>query len=90
MPSSEKITSISKFPKNRMPTKADGKLAITISIALRKTWPYSTRRSVRPLARAVKTNCLLISSRNEFLVSIVNVAKPPTVSAATGSTMCHR
>ena len=31
--------------------------------------------SVRPFARAVITYCLLISSKKEFLVSIVRVAK---------------
>jgi hypothetical protein len=38
-PSSEKITSISSEPVNRMPMKAAGKPAMTISMALRKTWP---------------------------------------------------
>ena len=90
MPSSWKITSINKAPVKRMPTKAAGKPAITISMALRKTWPYSTRRSVRPLARAVSTNCLFNSSRKLFLVSMVKVAKPPMVNAVKGSAKCHR
>ena len=71
------------------PMKAAGKPATTISIALRKTWPYSTRRSVRPLARAVSTYCLWISSRKEFLVRKVSVVKPPITMAPIGSAMCH-
>ena len=47
-------------------------------MALRKTCPRARARSARPLARAVSTYCLRISSRKEFLVSIVSVAKLPT------------
>ena len=72
-----------------MPMKAAGKPATISSIALRNTWPYSTRRSPAPLARAVTTYCLRISSRKQFLVSIVSPAKPPTTRAVVGSTMCH-
>jgi len=45
---------------------------------------------VSPFERAVTTYCLLISSRKEFLVSMVRLAKPPTTSAVTGSMMCQR
>ena len=45
---------------------------------------------VRPLARAVSTYCLLISSRKQFLVSIVSVAKPPITSAVIGRAMCQK
>jgi len=37
------MTSISKDPVKKMPMNADGKPAITSSMALRNTWPYSTR-----------------------------------------------
>ena len=40
--------------------------------------------------RAVSTYCLRISSRNEFLVNSVDVAKAPSDMAVTGSAMCHR
>ena len=69
--------------------KAAGKPATINSMALRKTWPYSTRASPAPLARAVSTYCLPISSRKAFLVSIVSPAKPPMTSAMVGSTMCQ-
>ena len=80
---------ISEPPKNT-PINTAGKPAITISIALRKTWPYNTLRSDRPLARAVTTYCFLISSRKLFLVSNVSVAKAEMVEASTGSVMCQK
>ena len=46
--------------------------------------------AARPLARAVVTYCLEISSRKEFLVSSVAVAKAPSAIAKMGSAMCHR
>ncbi|MNY31381.1 hypothetical protein D3C86_1655430 [compost metagenome] len=58
--------------------------------ALRNTCFQSTRRSARPLARAVSTYCLRISSRNAFLVSMVMTAKLPTTDAVIGSTRCQR
>jgi hypothetical protein len=82
--------SISSDPVKKALTKAPGNPAMTIIIALRKTWPYSTRFSVRPFMRAVSTYCLRISSRNEFLVRKVEVANEPSTSADTGSTMCQR
>jgi hypothetical protein len=42
------------------------------------------------LARAVITYCLPISSRIEFLVSIVRLANAPITIAAIGSTMCQK
>jgi hypothetical protein len=39
MPSKEKIVSISNEPVIKMLKNALGKLAMMISIALRKTWP---------------------------------------------------
>ena len=69
--------------------KADGNPATISSMALRKTWPYSTRRSPAPLARAVTTYCLRISSRKQFLVRMVSPAKPLATSATVGSTMCQ-
>ena len=46
--------------------------------------------SVSPLARAVITYCFLISSRNEFLVRKVVVAKADSAMAISGSTMCQK
>ncbi|MNT58312.1 hypothetical protein D3C72_1957390 [compost metagenome] len=89
-PSREKITSTSSEPVKKIPMKAEGKPAITSSMALRNTWPYSTRWLVRPLALAVITYCLLISSRKLFLVSRVMVAKLPITSAVTGSARCQK
>ena len=43
-----------------------------------------------PLALAVRTYCLRISSRNAFLVSMAVTAKLPNTMAMTGSVMCHR
>jgi hypothetical protein len=63
---------------------------MTISMALRNTWPYKTCRWFSPLARAVTTYCMLIWSRNEFLVSMVSPAKPPITIDATGSVMCQK
>ena len=45
---------------------------------------------MRPLERAVTTYCLWISSRKEFLVSMVSPAKPPTTRAVTGKVMCQK
>ena len=36
------------------------------------------------------TYCLPISSRNEFLVSMVVVANAPSAIAASGSTRCQK
>ena len=80
---------ISDEPKKIL-MKAAGKPAITISIALRNTWPYRTRASDKPLAFAVVTYCLLISSIKLFLVNSVRVAKLAIVVAITGNVMCHR
>ena len=38
-PSSEKIISVNMAPVNRMPMKAAGNPAMTISMALRNMWP---------------------------------------------------
>ena len=72
-----------------MPMNACGKPATISSMALRNTWPYSTRCSPAPLARAVTVYCLRISSRKQFLVSMVRLAKPPATMAIVGSTMCQ-
>src|ERR1700676_1369945 len=53
-------------------------------------WLYSTCRSLQPLARAVITYCLRISSRNEFLVSNVMVAKAPSAIEISGRVMCQK
>ena len=58
--------------------------------ALRNTCFQSTCRSLKPLARAVSTYCLRISSRNEFLVNTVVTAKLPSTMAMMGSVMCQR
>ena len=84
------LISISSAPEKNAWMKAPGKPAITISMALRKTCPYSTWRSVQPLARAVITYCFLISSRNEFLVSSVMVAKAPSPIAIKGNVRCQK
>ncbi len=68
---------------------AAGNPATISSIALRNTWPYSTRVSDAPFARAVTTYCLRISSRKQFLVRIVRLANPPATRAMVGSTMCQ-
>ncbi len=70
--------------------KAAGKPVTSGISALRKICFHSTRRSDRPLARAVSTYCLRTSSRKAFLVSIVTTAKLPTTDAVIGSTRCHR
>ena len=59
-------------------------------MALRNTCRHSTVRSSTPLARAVSTYCLRISSSTEFLVRIVITAKPPSTIAVTGSAMCQK
>ncbi|MCY1247069.1 hypothetical protein D9M72_603620 [compost metagenome] len=82
--------SIKSEPVKKAEMKALGNPAMMISIALRKTWPYSTWRSLRPLARAVVTYCFLISSMNEFLVSSVVVAKAESKSVISGSVMCQK
>ena len=84
------MTSVSSEPVNKMPMKALGKPAIMISMAFRKMWPYSTRRSLKPFARAVTTYCLVISSRNEFLVRSVRPANPPITSEKMGSAKCQK
>ncbi len=84
------MVSISSEPVKKAPTNAPGKPAITISIAFRKMCPYSTRFSPQPFARAVITYCLRISSRNEFLVSIVVVVKAPSAIANSGSVRCQK
>ncbi|MNP56092.1 hypothetical protein D3C76_1507900 [compost metagenome] len=89
-PSREKITSISKEPAKNTLMNAWGMPDTTNSIALRNTWPYSTRRSLMPLARAVTTYWRVISLRKEFLVRIVSVANPPITSAVTGNTRCQK
>lgn len=70
--------------------KAAGNPVTSGIIALRKMCFHSTRRSDKPLLRAVSTYCLRISSRNAFLVSMVTTAKPPTTDAVIGSAICHR
>ena len=70
--------------------KAAGKPVMIGISALRNTCFHSTLRSSSPLARAVSTYCLRISSRNEFLVSMAVTAKLPNTMAVTGSAMCHR
>ncbi|MNT71787.1 hypothetical protein D3C72_2103130 [compost metagenome] len=89
-PSREKITSISRDPAKNTLIKAWGMPATTNRIALRNTWPYNTRRSLNPLARAVMTYWRVISLRKAFLVSRVMVAKPPITKAPTGSTRCQK
>ena len=59
-------------------------------MALRKMWPYSTWLLLQPLARAVSTYCLRISSRNEFLVSSVMVAKADSAIEMIGSVRCQK
>ena len=85
-----KIVSIRSEPAKNAPMNAPGKPAMTISMALRNTCPYSTWCSVSPLARAVITYCFLISSRNEFLVRKVVVAKADSDMAIIGSTRCQK
>jgi len=46
--------------------------------------------SSKPFARAVTTYCLLISSRKEFLVSMLSVAKPPMTIAKIGNAKCQK
>ncbi|MNP83390.1 hypothetical protein D3C76_1823200 [compost metagenome] len=70
--------------------KVAGKPAITSSMALRKMCFHRMRSSLTPLARAVTTYCLRISSRKAFLVNMVRAAKPPITVASTGRVMCHR
>ena len=71
-------------------TNAAGKPVMIGINALRKTWRHSTLRSSTPLARAVITYCLRISSSTEFLVRMVITAKPPITIALMGSVMCQR
>ncbi|MCY1283169.1 hypothetical protein D9M69_392900 [compost metagenome] len=58
--------------------------------AFLKTCFQSTRRSERPLARAVSTYWRCISSRKVFFVSRVFRAKVLTTDAVTGKVMCQR
>jgi hypothetical protein len=58
--------------------------------ALRKTCRHITVRSLAPLARAVRTYCLWISSSTEFLVMMLITAKLPRIMAVMGRTMCQR
>ena len=86
----EKITSMKSDPVKKMLMNAAGKPAMTRSIAFLNTCLRRTFLSVSPFARAVMTYCLLISSRNEFFVRNVRVAKPPIVSATMGRTRCQK
>ena len=70
--------------------KSPGNPAIIINIAFLKTWPYKTLRSLKPFDLAVITYCFFISSKNEFFVSNVNVAKAETVDAITGRAICQK
>ena len=70
--------------------KAAGKPVTMGSKALRNTWRPSTWRSLRPLALAVTTYCLRISSRKAFFVSMAVTAKLPATMAVTGKVMCQR
>ena len=45
---------------------------------------------VQPLARAVSTYCLRISSRNEFLVSSDIVAKAASAIEISGKVRCQK
>ena len=58
-------------------------------------WKASLPKGIKnfsdnPFARAVITYCLRISSKNEFFVSSVRVAKAEIVEASTGSDMCQK
>ena len=81
---------MSSDPVKNAATKAAGKPVMIGIIALRNTWRQSTRRSSTPLARAVITYCLRISSSTEFLVRMVMTAKPPITMAVIGSVMCQK
>ena len=70
--------------------KAAGKPVTMGMSALRNTCFHITWRSLKPLARAVVTYCLRISSKNAFLVNMVVTAKLPSTIAITGSVMCHK
>jgi hypothetical protein len=47
-------------------------------------------KAEQPLARAVSTYCLRISSRKQFLVKIVSIAKAPIPMAISGSVRCQK
>ena len=69
---------------------ADGKPVTKGIIALRNTCFQSTLSSLKPLALAVITYCLRISSIKEFLVSMVITAKLPNTDAVIGKTKCQK
>ena len=89
-PSKENITSISRDPVNKILMNALGNPAITINIAFRKTCRCKIFFWLNPFDFAVITYCLLISSRNEFLVNMVRLAKPAMAMDKTGSVICHK
>ena len=51
---------------------------------------YNNEIGVKPFDCGVKTYCLFISSKKEFLVNIVRLAKPPITIANTGSAKCQK
>ena len=88
-PSSDRRWSMRSEPPKKAPMEAPGKPAMTQHTAVAEDVAVSTRRSW-PSARAVTTYRRRISSRNEFLVSSVEVAKAPTAMATMGSAMCQK
>jgi hypothetical protein len=79
-----------KEPVKNEPMKAAGKPVTKGIKALRITCFHSTLFSLKPLARAVNTYCLPISSKNAFLVSMVVTANAPNTLAVMGMAMCHK
>jgi len=89
MPSRENSVSMSSDPVKKAPMNAAGRPVMIGIRALRNTCFQRTFFSGTPLARAVSTYCLRISSSTEFLTSMVITANPPTTMAVTGSAICR-
>ena len=75
MPFSEKITSMSSEPVNKMPTNAAGNPGDDDQHGVAKHVSVQHAPFRQSLGAGGEYDCLLISSRNEFLVSMVSVAK---------------
>jgi hypothetical protein len=88
-PSSEKIVSISSEPEEERRDEGAGEAGDDDQHRVAEHMAIQHLRSVSPLARAVITYCLRISSRNEFLVSSVRWRRPHR-QAISGSARCQK
>ena len=84
------MVSIIKDDPKKTEINMPGNPAMIMSIAFLKTCPYKTLFSLKPFAFAVITYCFFISSKKEFFVSNVRVAKAEIVEARTGKAICQK